>query len=51
MNDLSMNPPTESVNPALRDGNHYKVNFYLHNTGSENHGRRRSPRRLGVYGI
>ena len=33
MNDLSMNPPTESVNPALRDGNHYKVNFYLHNTG------------------
>ena len=33
MDGLSMNPPTESVNPALRDGNHYKVNFYLHNTG------------------
>ena len=33
MDRLSMNPPTESVNTALRDGNHYKVNFYLHNTG------------------
>ena len=33
MDGLSMNPPTESVNAALRDGNHYKVNFYLHNTG------------------
>ena len=38
MNDLSMNPPTESVNPALRDGNHYKVNFYLHNTGLKDAG-------------
>ena len=33
MDGLSMNPPTESVNPALRDGKHYKVDFYLHNTG------------------
>lgn len=33
MDDLSMNPPTQSVNEALRDGKEYKVNFYLHNTG------------------
>lgn len=33
MNDLSMNPPTQSVNEYFRDGNDYKVNFYLHNTG------------------
>lgn len=33
MNELSMNPPTQSVNPSLRDGNEYKVNFYIHNTG------------------
>ena len=33
MNDLHMNPPTQSVNERLRDGNEYKVNFYIHNTG------------------
>ncbi len=33
MNDLSMNPPTQSVNEYFRDGNEYKVNFYIHNTG------------------
>ena len=27
MNDLSMEPPTQSVNMQLRDGNKYKVNF------------------------
>ena len=33
MNDLAMNPPTQSVNESFRDGNEYKVNFYIHNTG------------------
>ena len=33
MNDLSMEPPTQSVNMALRDGNKYKVNFYISGTG------------------
>ena len=33
MNDLHMNPPTQSVEARLRDGNEYKVNFYIHNTG------------------
>ena len=33
MNDLSMEPPTQSVNEGLRDGNRYKVNFYIHETG------------------
>ncbi len=33
MNDLHMNPPTQSVEAYLRDGNEYKVNFYIHNTG------------------
>ena len=32
MDGLCMDPPTESVDPALREGNHYKVNFYVHNT-------------------
>ncbi|MCM1133417.1 MAG: DUF6055 domain-containing protein [Ruminococcus flavefaciens] len=33
MNELSMEPPTQSVNMALRDGNQYKVNFYISGTG------------------
>lgn len=33
MNDLSMEPPTQSVNTRLRDGNQYKVNFYISGTG------------------
>ena len=33
MNELSMNPPTESIRSALRDGKQYKVNFYIHGTG------------------
>ena len=33
MNDLHMNPPTQSVESYLRDGKEYKVNFYIHNTG------------------
>lgn len=33
MNDLSMEPPTQSVNLNLRDGNQYKVNFYISGTG------------------
>ena len=33
MNDLSMEPPTQSVNMQLRDGNSYKVNFYISGTG------------------
>ncbi|MDD6279622.1 MAG: DUF6055 domain-containing protein [Oscillospiraceae bacterium] len=33
MNDLSMEPPTQSVNMSLRDGNQYKVNFYISGTG------------------
>lgn len=33
MNELSMEPPTQSVNKALRDGNSYKVNFYISGTG------------------
>lgn len=33
MNDLHMEPPTQSVNLSLRDGNQYKVNFYISGTG------------------
>ena len=33
MNDLSMEPPTQSVNLGLRDGNQYKVNLYISGTG------------------
>ncbi len=33
MNGLSMEAPTQSVNKALRDGNRYKVNFYISGTG------------------
>ena len=33
MNDLHMEPPTQSVNLGLRDGNRYKVNFYISGTG------------------
>ena len=33
MNDLHMEPPTRSVNTSLRDGNQYKVNFYISGTG------------------
>ncbi len=33
MNELQMEPPTQSVNLALRDGNQYKVNFYISGTG------------------
>ncbi|MDE5563776.1 MAG: hypothetical protein K2I93_01360, partial [Oscillospiraceae bacterium] len=33
MNELSMEPPTQSVNLALRDGNEYKVNVYISGTG------------------
>lgn len=33
MNELSMEPPTQSVNLSLRDGNKYKVNFYISGTG------------------
>ncbi len=33
MNELEMEPPTQSVNMALRDGNKYKVNFYISGTG------------------
>ena len=33
MNDLHMEPPTQSVNLGLRDGNKYKVNFYISGTG------------------
>lgn len=33
MNELSMEPPTQSVNMRLRDGNQYKVNFYISGTG------------------
>ncbi|MBQ8515577.1 MAG: hypothetical protein IJ496_09285 [Ruminococcus sp.] len=33
MNELSMEPPTQSVNLSLRDGNEYKVNIYLSGTG------------------
>ena len=33
MNELSMEPPTQSVNSSLRDGNKYKVNFYISGTG------------------
>lgn len=33
MEDLSMNPPTESIYPQFRDGKHYKVNCYIHGTG------------------
>ncbi len=33
MNDLAMEPPTQSVELNLRDGNEYKVNIYLSGTG------------------
>lgn len=33
MNELSMEPPTQSVNMGLRDGKQYKVNFYISGTG------------------
>lgn len=33
MNDLAMEPPTQSVNLALRDGNEYKLNLYISGTG------------------
>ena len=33
MNELSMEPPTQSVELYLRDGNQYKVNFYISGTG------------------
>ena len=33
MNELHMEPPTQSVNLRLRDGNKYKVNFYISGTG------------------
>jgi len=33
MNDLQMEAPTQSVNLAFRDGNQYKVNFYISGTG------------------
>lgn len=33
MNELHMEPPTQSVNMSLRDGKQYKVNFYLSGTG------------------
>lgn len=33
MNELSMEPPTQSVNMNLRDGKQYKVNFYISGTG------------------
>ena len=31
--DVYMEPPTQSVNMRLRDGNQYKVNFYISGTG------------------
>lgn len=33
MDDLAMEPPTQSVELNLRDGNEYKVNIYLSGTG------------------
>lgn len=33
MEELSMEPPTQSVELYLRDGNQYKVNFYISGTG------------------
>ena len=33
MTDLEMEPPSQSVNLSLRDGNHYKTNIYLSGTG------------------
>ena len=33
MNELQMEPPTQSVELGLRDGNEYKVNFYISGTG------------------
>ncbi|MBR4627305.1 MAG: hypothetical protein IKO47_06355 [Ruminococcus sp.] len=33
MNDLHMEPPTQSTNLSLRDGKQYKVNFYISGTG------------------
>lgn len=33
MTDLEMEPPSQSTNTALRDGNHYKTNIYISGTG------------------
>ncbi|MBQ7132768.1 MAG: hypothetical protein IJO29_09355 [Oscillospiraceae bacterium] len=33
MNDLGMEPPSQSVNLGLRDGNYYKTNIYISGTG------------------
>lgn len=33
MNDLEMEPPTQSVNLGLRDGKQYKLNMYISGTG------------------
>ena len=33
MNELHMEPPTQSTNLGLRDGKKYKVNFYISGTG------------------
>lgn len=33
MTDLEMEPPSQSVNIDLRDGNHYKTNIYISGTG------------------
>lgn len=33
MNELHMEPPTQSTNRSLRDGNQYKVNIYISGTG------------------
>lgn len=35
MNDLSMAPPSQSVEDHLRDGNEYKTNIYISGTGLE----------------
>lgn len=33
MNDLGMEPPTQSTNLSMRDGKEYKVNIYISGTG------------------
>ncbi|MBQ4346722.1 MAG: hypothetical protein IJC75_06250, partial [Oscillospiraceae bacterium] len=33
MVDLGMEPPSQSVNLSMRDGNHYKTNLYISGTG------------------
>lgn len=33
MNDLAMEPPSQSTNLSLRDGNNYKTNIYISGTG------------------